>query len=173
MRCCARCGGYPSGSAKGRSLAASRLALSLNWDGGADSRRFSHGRAVNNIDTFGALLTPDGSKIVCATDTETERPRTAELAFTEFSARTGQVVAVLSRWLLTDAWPAQVQDVLWASADGSTLLVVAHRPGAPPSPAPHSPVSDFRIQFGVLHGNQYTPLPGAPGPNQVNAWPVW
>ena len=58
VRCCARCGGYPSGSAKGRSLAANRLALSLNWDGGADSRRFSHGRAVNNIDTFGALLYP-------------------------------------------------------------------------------------------------------------------
>lgn len=25
----------------------------------------------------------------------------------------------------------------------------------------------------VLRGNRYTPLPGAPGPNRLNAWPVW
>jgi hypothetical protein len=153
-------------AAPGSSLAASRVALSRYWDGSDD--RFRHGRAVNDIMTFGTLLTPDGSKIVCATDTETEQPPSAELAFTEFSAQTGKVVAARDRWPIAGHWPMEIQDVLWTNADGSTLLVVAHQPGVPASPA-----GDFGIQFGVLRGNRYTPLPGAPNPNQLSVWPAW
>ena len=58
--------------------------------------------------------------------------------------------------------------MLWSNADGSTLLVVAHRPGATASAQ-----GNFRIQFGVQHGNRYTPLPGAPGPNRLSVWPAW
>ena len=119
-------------TAPGSSLAASRPALSLNWSG--RGRRFSHGRAVNNNDTFGALLTPDGSKIVVATVTQSKHPLTAEFAFTEFSAQTGKVVAVLGRWWFIRHWPQQQQAVLWTNTDGSTLVVLAHRPGVTVSP---------------------------------------
>ena len=152
-------------SAPSLSLAASRVALRLNWDG--RGKRFVHGRAVNDAQTFAFLLTPDGSKIVTATDTQTLRPASAELAFTEFSARTGKVVAVRNRWRLTH-WPEEEEQVLWSNADGSTLIVVAHRPGAAAGSS-----GNFPIQFGVLRGNQYTPLPGAPGPNRLSVWPAW
>ena len=153
-------------TAPGSSLAASRVALRLKWDGSGN--RFHHGRAVNDAQTFAALLTPDGSKIVTATDTQTRRPASAELAFTEFSARTGQVLAARDRWRLTGHWPEQEEEVLWSNADGSTLLVVAHQPGAAASSQ-----GDFPIQFGILRGNRYTPLPGAPSPNQLSVWPAW
>lgn len=160
-------------TAPGSSLAASRLALSLNWSGRANSRRFSHGRAVNNTDTFGALLTPDGSKIVVATVTQSMHPLTSEFAFTEFSARTGKVVAVLGRWRFIRRWPEQDQAVLWTNADGSTLLVLAHRPGVTLRPTSPSGGAVFPVEFGVLHGNRYTPLPGQPRLGQLSIFPAW
>lgn len=160
-------------TAPGSSLAASRLALSLNWTGRETSRRFSHGRAVNNTDTFGALLTPDGSKIVVATVTQSMHPLTSEFAFTEFSARTGKVVAVLGRWRFTRRWPEQDQAVLWTNADGSTLLVLAHRPGVTLSPTSSSPGTSFPVEFGALDGDRYTPLPGQPRLRQLSTFPAW
>jgi hypothetical protein len=157
-------------AAPGRSLAASRPALTVNWSG--SGRRFSHGRAVNNNDTFGALLTPDGSKIVVATVTQSEHPLTAEFAFTEFSAQTGKVVAVLGRWWFIRHWPQQQQTVLWTNADGSTLIVLAHRPGVTVNPARPGP-GYVPQTFGVLHGNQYTPLPGAHFLGRLNVYPAW
>ncbi len=160
-------------TAPGSSLAASRLVLNLNWTGRETSRRFSHGRAVNNSITFGALLTPDGSKIVVATVTESLHPLTSELGFTEFSARTGKVVTVLGRWRFVRRWPEQEQAVLWTNADGSTLLVLAHRPGVTVRPASPSSGSTFGVEFGVLHGDQYTPLPGAHGLGRLSTFPAW
>jgi hypothetical protein len=159
--------------APGRSLAASRPALSLDWSGMANSRRFSHGRAVNNTDTFGALITPDGSKIVVATVTQSMHPLTSEFAFTEFSARTGKVVAVLGRWWFTRRWPMQDQAVLWTNADGSTLLVLAHRPGVTVRPTSPESAAPFAVEFGVPHGNRYTPLPGQPRLDQLSIFPAW
>jgi hypothetical protein len=160
-------------TAPGSSLAASRLALSLNETGNAISRRFSHGRAVNNAVTSGALLTPDGSKIVVATVTQSMHPLNSEFAFTEFSARTGKVVAVLGRWRFTRRWPMQEQAVLWTNADGSTLLVLAHRPGVTLNPRPPESAASFAVEFGVLHGEQYAPLPGARGLGQLSVFPAW
>jgi hypothetical protein len=160
-------------TAPGSSLAASRLALSLNETGNATSRRFSHGRAVNNAVTSSALLTPDGSKIVVATVTQTMHPLTSEFAFTEFSSRTGKVVAVLGRWRFVRRWPQQEQAVLWTNADGSTLLVLAHRPGVTLRPASPSPGASFAVEFGVLHGDRYTPLPGGLRPDQMGVFPAW
>ena len=160
-------------TAPGRSLAASRLALSVNWTGDANRRRFSHGRAVNNTDTFGALLTPDGSKIVLATVTQSMHPLTSEFAFTEFSARTGKVVAVLGPWRFTRRWPQQEQAVLWTNADGSTLLVLAHRPGVTLNPRPPGPGAVYSVEFGVLHGDRYTPLPGQPRLGRLSIFPAW
>jgi len=159
-------------TAPGSSLAASRLALSLDWTGSVASRQLSHGRVVDT-DTFGALLTPDGSKIVVATVTQSLHPLTSEFAFTEFSARTGKVVAVLGRWRFTRRWPEQEQAVLWTNADGSTLLVLAHRPGVTLSPTSPSGGAVFPVEFGVLHGNRYTPLPGAPGLGRLSNFPAW
>jgi hypothetical protein len=159
--------------APGRSLAAaSRPALSLDWSGMAISRRFSHGRAVNNTDTFGALLTPDGSKIVVATVTQSMHPLTSEFAFTEFSARTGQVVTVLGRWRFIRRWPQQQQAVLWTNTDGSTLIVLAHRPGVTVSPTSPGPGA-VPQEFGVLHGNRYTPLPGQRRLARLSTFPAW
>jgi hypothetical protein len=158
-------------TAPGSSLAASRPALTLNWSG--SDRRFSHGRAVNNNDTFGALLTPDGSKIVVATVTQSMHPLTSEFAFTEFSARTGKVVAVLGRWRFIRRWPQQEQAVLWTNADGSTLLVQAHRPGVTLRPTSPSTGVPFPVEFGVLHGNRYTPLPGAHRLDRLSIYPAW
>ena len=160
-------------AAPGHSLAASRPALSVNWSGRDNRLRFSHGRAVNNTDTFGALLTPDGSKIVVATVTQSFHPLTSEFAFTEFSARTGKVVAVLGRWWFTRRWPQQDQAVLWTNADGSTLLVLAHRPGVTLSPTSPGPGAVFPVQFGVLRGNAYAPLPGQHRLGQLNTFPAW
>ena len=157
-------------TAPGSSLAASRLALTLNWSGSAHA--FSHGRAVNNNDTFGALLTPDGSKIVVATVTQFKHPLNAEFAFTEFSAQTGKVVAVLGRWWFIRHWPQQEQAVLWTNTDGSTLIVQAHRPGVTVNPARPGP-GPFSVEFGVLHGNRYRPLPGGHGLDRLSVYPAW
>jgi len=161
-------------AAPGSSLAASRPALSLDWSGRSDSRRFHHGRAVNDNDTFGALLTPDGSKIICATITQTRHPLASEFAFTEFSAQTGKVVAVLGRFWFLGRWPQQEQAVLWTNTDGSTLLVQAHRPGVTRRPAtPPGQGATFRVEFGVLHGHRYAPLPGQRRLGQLSIYPAW
>jgi len=145
----------------------------VQWKGDQESLRFVHGRAVNIIDGFSALITPDGTKIVCATVSETKRPLTSDLAFTEFSARTGQAVGVMGNWTLHGMYPGQIQDVIWTNPSGSTLIVVAHKPGKP-SLAPHSTnVAGYGIEISALTGNRYTPLPGAPLPGSLNSWPTW
>jgi hypothetical protein len=158
-------------AAPGRSLAASKLAL--DWAGEAENFRFVHGRATNVIFGFSALLTPDGSKIVCATATETRHPLHSVLSFTEFSARTGKVVAVLGRWRLAGMYPGQTQDVLWTNASGSTLIVLAHQLGVTPARTRHSNSADYRTEYSMLRGDQYTPIPGAPRAGGLGAWPVW
>jgi WD40-like Beta Propeller Repeat len=158
-------------AAPGRSLAASKLAL--DWAGEAENFRFVHGRAANVIFGFSALLTPDGSKIVCATATETRHPLRSVLSFTEFSARTGKVVAVLGRWRLTGMYPGQTQDVLWTNASGRTLIVLAHQPGVEPARGPYSNSANYRTRYSVLRGDQYTPIPGAPPAGGLGTWPAW
>lgn len=158
-------------AAPGGSLqAASRLLL--QWPGDGATWHFVHGKISNVIFGFSAIITPDGTKIVAATVSETKHPLSSELAFTEFSAATGKVVNVLGRWRLPGLYPGQVQDVLWTNSSGSTLIVLAHKPGVP-TKDPHSTDSaGYGIEFGVLKGNRFTPLPGAPRPGP-NAWPTW
>ena len=79
---------------------------------------------------------------------------------------------ILGRWPIPGLYPGQVQDVLWTSSSGSKLIVLAHKPGVP-AKAPHSGNgADYGIEFGVLDGNRFTPLPGAPRPGP-NPWPAW
>lgn len=164
-------------SAPGNGLRAdSRLAVA--WPGDAESFRFVHGRASNVIDGFTALITPDGAGIVCATVTETRtaarRPLMTELAFTEFSASTGRVTRQLYPWRFYRLYPGQSQWVLWTNATGSKLIVAAHRPQSRPARDPSSHDSaTYRLEIGVLTGNRFTPLPGAPSAESAAPWPVW
>ena len=95
------------------------------------------------------------------------------LAGLDFAVGDGEVVAVLGPWRFTRRWPQQEQAVLWTNADGSTLLVLAHRPGVTLSPTSPSPGVGFPVQFGVLHGNRYTPLPGQPRLGRLSIFPAW
>lgn len=148
--------------------------LVLQWKGDAETWHFVHGKISNVIFGFSAIITPDGSKIVAATASQTQHPLSSELAFTEFSARTGKPVATLGRWPLPGLYPGQTQDVLWSNTSGSTLIVLAHKPGpAVPDPRSfHARSAGYGIEFGVLTGNGFTPLPGLPSPGP-NPWPVW
>ena len=158
-------------TAPGDSLqAASRLLL--RWPGDGAAWHYVQGKISNVLFGFSAIITPDGSKIVAATEDLTKHPLSSELAFTEFSAATGKVVKVLGRWPIPGLYPGQTQDVLWTNSSGSTMIVLAHKPGVP-TKVPHSNhVAGYGIEFGVLNGNQFTPLPGAPRPGP-NPWPAW
>jgi hypothetical protein len=159
-------------AAPGDSLA-SDSRLVLRWKGEQESLRFVHGKAVNVIDGASAIITPDGTKIVCATVSETKRPLTSDLAFTEFSVRTGKAVRVLGNWQLKGMYPGQTQDVLWTNRSGSTLIVVAHKPGKP-SVMPHSThMAGYGIEISALTGNRFVPIPGAPTPDSPYPWPSW
>jgi hypothetical protein len=152
-------------TAPGNDLRSSRLILDFAHE--QESLHFVHGKA-SSIFGYSALLTPDGTKIVLATVTETKPPIRSELAFTEFSASTGNAVRVLGRWRFS-AYPGQVQDVLWTSLSGSTLIVVAHKPGA--NAITHN-MANYPIEIGVLTGNKFTPLHGVPLAN-TDGWPVF
>jgi hypothetical protein len=155
----------------GGSLQASSRLL-LRWPGDGATWHYVNGKISNVLFGFSAIITGDGSKIVAATEDLTKHPLSSALAFTEFSASTGKVVKVLGRWPIPGLYPGQTQDVLWTNSSGSTLIVLAHKPGVP-TKDPHSVNSaGYGIEFGVLRGNQFTPLPGAPSPGP-NAWPVW
>lgn len=147
--------------------------LAVRWKDDAESFHFVHGKASNVIDGFSALITGDGTKIVAATASETRHPLNSELAFTEFSASTGKVVRVLGRWPIPGLYPGQIQDVLWTNSSGSTLIVLAHVPGLPTKDPHSSNSAGYAIEFGVLNGNRFTPLPGAPRPGGFNPWPTW
>ena len=146
--------------------------LALQWKGDAETWHLVHGKISNVIFGYSAIITGDGTRIVAATGSLTKHPLNSELAFTEFSASTGKVVKILGRWPIPGLYPGQTQDVLWANSPGSTLIVLAHKPGVP-TKDPHSVNSaDYGIEFGVLRGSRFTPLPGAPRPGP-NSWPVW
>jgi hypothetical protein len=147
--------------------------LAVQWKDDAETFHFVHGKASNVIEGFSAIITGDGTKIVAATASETRHPLNSELAFTEFSTSTGKVARVLGRWPIPGLYPGQIQDVLWTNSSGSTLIVLAHVPGVP-TKDPHSTNSaGYGIEFGMLSGNTFTPLPGAPRPGAFTPWPTW
>jgi WD40-like Beta Propeller Repeat len=157
-------------TAGGSLRADSRLAV--QWRDDAETLHYVHGRVSNAISGVSAIITGDGTRIVAATVSETKHPLSSELAFTEFSARTGRVTDVRGRWPIPGLYPGQIQDVLWANSSGSTLIVLAHTPGTTVKPFRHSDVAAYGIEFGVLTGNRFVPLPGAPRPG-ITPWPVW
>jgi hypothetical protein len=108
------------------------------------------------------IITPEGTTIVCVTATQsslnrviTEQPSGVA---TEYSVSTGKVVGFLgvpptaSGAESTPSVSTPVQNVLWSSLTGSTLIV-ATSTGA-----------------GVLTGDQLTPIPGYPLLTWNAAW---
>lgn len=150
---------------------ASRLVV--QWAHDAETWHFVHGKVSNVIFGFSALLTQDGRRIVAATASETKRPLSSELGFTEFSAGTGQVVDQLGRWRLGRLYPGQTQDVLWSNSSGSKLIVVAHKPGKPVSDPRSRNEAGYSLEFGVQTRHGFLPLPGAPPATGPGSWPVW
>jgi hypothetical protein len=88
--------------------------LGVEWtDGGVTGAngaviRGSRSRPANSLRGYNALITPDGTKIVCLTSGATVN------GVTEFDAATARVVS--------GTYP-QATDVLWTNASGSTLIV--------------------------------------------------
>jgi len=112
--------------------------------------------------TFSAgntLLTPDGTRIVTATTAQPgQRPGPGRQEITEYSARTGAVVASEDQF----APPAGWQDVLWAGPGGQALVVSDPRGKA----TPYGPANIL----GVLSGNRFTPIPGGSYQGTQLAW---
>jgi hypothetical protein len=142
--------------------------LVLDWTGNDLQYR------PNNLISFNVLLTPSGSRIVCATATITRHPLTSVMSFTEYSARTGRVVRQLGTWTLHGLWPEGNQDVLWTNASGSTLIVVDRQPGLK-----HVTVSGggdtafWRPVISVLTPGKFVPVPRAPSTPSPQRWPAW
>jgi hypothetical protein len=138
-------------TAPGTDLRAARLAVSWphqafqNWP-------FHNGRITDALAGYNALITGDGRQIVAGTDTIVKHPASDSLHYTAFSARTSQPV----REILADPRPGQASgasvDVLWTSRTGDRLIVTRYRRG-------HAGFTKY-LQVGVVHGNQFTPLPG-------------
>jgi hypothetical protein len=144
--------------------------LVLDWSGNADYLQYRR----NGLISFNVLLTPSGSRIVCATATITKHPLTSVMSFTEYSARTGRVVRRLGTWTLHGLYPEGNQDVLWTNASGSTLIVVARQPGLK-----HVGVSGggdtaiWRPVISVLTPEKFVPVPRAPSTPSPQRWPAW
>jgi hypothetical protein len=93
-----------------------------------------------------AIVTPDGSAIVCGAVALVGRY--AESGFIEYSTATGKVTRILGYWTLGTPDGLAV-DLMWSNASGSVLIALIPDKGA------------FRV--GVISGNEFTPLPGADG----------
>lgn len=102
------------------------------------------------------ILTPDGTKIVVPTMTQTAKsPYATQSEITEFSASSGKIVRSLDQFRAPG--PEHNQEVLWSNSSGSTLIV------ADPRGKHGQPVT------GVLTGNRFTALPRNPQGQQI-AW---
>jgi len=136
-------------TAPGHSLTAAKVILT-----------FFNKNDVLTIAPFNTLLTADGSKIVAATGFSPRRhPRLGYQNITEFSVRTGKPVLSQDKFgTLADG----DQNVLWASPDGSALVVSDPR-GRKTQNGPGN-------ILGVLSGNKFTPIPHSPNGFFQAAW---
>jgi hypothetical protein len=156
----------------GGSLPASSR-LGMRWPDAGDPVHFIHGKLTNTFFGFSGIITPDGSKIAAATATVTKQPLNSELQFTEYAVGSGKVERVLDPWRLPGLYPGQVQDVLWSNSSGSKLIVVAHIPGKPAKDPDSNNSAGYGLEIGVVSGNTFTPIPGAPAANSPDGWPAW
>jgi hypothetical protein len=133
-------------TAPGSDLRSSRLVLDFRHQAFTDWK-FTHGKVIDALSGYNALITPDGTKIIAGTDTVTKHPATEDPHFTVFSARTGAVLRELHQSAPKPS-TGQSQDVMWVSPTGSAFIGSVLQPGAD------------RPVIGVLRGNDFTALPG-------------
>jgi hypothetical protein len=124
-------------TAPGTSLTAARVILAYPYQ-------------ASTFATTNTFLTPDGTRIVTATSFDP--PRRSESAsyaqISGYSARTGKPLFHEDRFSASIGW----QEVLWASADGSALVISDPR-GAKTRYGGRNNI------LGVLAGNRFTPIP--------------
>ncbi len=108
------------------------------------------------------MVTPDGRTVVAPIERHQERAGVTGAAFAEFAAGTGAEVGV--RW--PDEQPARnpffvpYYSVDWSNSSGRVLVVAA--------PATRGGSASKRSVFGVLSGDRFTPIPGAPAPSGLS-----
>jgi len=126
-------------TAPGTSLTAARVVVAYPYRPGA-----------NTYATSNSFLTPDGTRIVTATSFFPRQSTTAGgyVQIAGYSARTGQPVFHEDRFSPSIGW----QEVLWASPDGSALVISDPR-GA------KTRYGNRNNILGVLTGNKFTPIP--------------
>jgi hypothetical protein len=126
-------------TAPGTSLTAARVIVAYPYRSRADTYATSN-----------SFLTPDGSKIVTATSFYPGQ-RTLAGGYVQiagYSARTGKLLFHEDRFSSSIGW----QEVLWASPDGSALVISDPRG----SKTRYGGRNDI---LGVLAGNKFTPIP--------------
>lgn len=124
-------------TAPGHSLAAAKVILTFPNQAGV--------LALGGVNT---ILTPDGSRIVAGTAIYPKRASGPEYtAITEFSARSGRVVASWDRFGVQ----AGSQEVFWAGPGGRALVVA--------DPRGRRTRYGRDSILGVLVGNRFTPIP--------------
>jgi hypothetical protein len=137
-------------TAPGTSLTAARVILAYPYRSGAGT-----------LATGNSFLTPDGTKILTATSSYPRQSTPADGygQVTEYSARTGKPLFHEDRFSSSVGW----QEVLWASPDGSALVVSDPR-GA------KTRYGDRHNIVGVLTGNKFTPIPRGAYTGLFLAW---
>ena len=111
--------------------------------------------------TTNTLLTPDGARVAAATSFYPPHHSGpgGYVQITQYSARTGRPLFHEDRFSASIGW----QDVLWASPDGSALVVSDPR-GKKNSFGGRANV------LGVLAGNKFTPIPHGAIEGTLVAW---
>jgi len=106
----------------------------------AESTRIPYGIGWPPPCVGDAIMTPDGTRIVCGAETDRQM---IESEYLEFSASTGSVTRILGHWTFPRADAPDV-GVLWSNASGSVLIGI---------------IPDGLLgRAGVIRGNEFTPL---------------
>jgi hypothetical protein len=134
--------------APGNSLATAKVIVMFPYRSGSGS-----------LATGNTFLTPDGTRIVTAATYYQPHARYGYSQVTEYSASTGKPLFHEDRFSSSVGW----QEVLWASPDGSALVVTDPR-GKKDSYGGRANI------LGVLSGNKFTPIPSGATESTKIAW---
>jgi hypothetical protein len=137
-------------TAPGSSLMAARVIVAYPYRSG-----------VGTLATGDSFLTPEGTRIVTSTSfyPRQSTPAGGYVQIAGYSARTGKPVFHEDRFSTSIGW----QEVLWASPDGSALVITDPR-------GPKTRYGDRTNILGVLAGNKFTPIPHGADNGLFFAW---
>jgi hypothetical protein len=137
-------------TAPGSSLMAARVIVAYPYRSG-----------VGTLATGNSFLTPEGTRIVTSTSfyPRQSTPAGGYVQIAEYSARTGKPVFHEDRFSASIGW----QDVLWASPDGSAVVISDPR-------GTKDQYGGRSSTLGVLAGNKFTPIPHGAKNGLFFAW---